>query len=60
MEWPPRMGAHCQADVLAISGRWNNHWSAFILILVLRCSAEPHPKYVAAGICLYFYLGMDY
>ena len=32
----------------------------FILSLVLRCLAEPHPKYVADGICLCFYLGMDY
>ena len=37
MEWPPRVCVHCLAEVLAISGRWNNHWSALISILVLRC-----------------------
>ena len=41
-------------------GRWNYHWSAFISILVLRCSIEPRPICVADGTCLHFYLGMDY
>ena len=31
---------------------------SIILILVLRCSTEPHPKCVADGICLHFYLGI--
>ena len=35
-------------------------WSAFILSLVLRCCTEPHPIYVADGICQYSCLGMDY
>ena len=41
-------------------GRWNYHWSAFISILVPRCSTEPHPICVADGTCLHFYSGMDY
>ena len=31
-----------------------------ILFYILWCLTEPHPKYVADGICLCFYLGMDY
>ena len=31
-----------------------------MLILVLRCYTEPHPRYVADGTCQYFYSGMDY
>ena len=34
--------------------------SVFMLILVLRCHAEPHPRYVADDTCLCFYSGMDY
>ena len=40
---------------------WSHMWlvllpqSASILILVLRCWAEPHPKYVADGTCQCFY-----
>ena len=41
------------ADVIAT-------WPAFILSLVLRCYTEPHPIYVADGICQYSCLGMDY
>ena len=32
---------------------------SLILHLVLRCLAEPHPRCVADGTCLHFYLGMD-
>ena len=32
----------------------------FNVIWVLRCYAEPHPKYVADGTCLHSCLGMDY
>ena len=31
----------------------------FTLVLVLRCYQEPHPIYVADGICQHFCLGMD-
>ena len=42
-------------------GRWNSHGVCFsMLILVLRCYAEPHPRYVANGTCLCFCSGMDY
>ena len=32
----------------------------FMLILVLRCYTEPHPRYMADGTCQCFYSGMDY
>ena len=42
-------------------GRWNSHRVCFLmLILVLRCYTEPHPRYVADGTCQYFYSGVDY
>ena len=58
--WNDHPGWMCLlAGVKAINGWWNYHRSALILGLVLRCLAEPHPKYVADGICQCFYLGMD-
>ena len=32
----------------------------FILVYILACSSESHPIYLADGICLYSYLGMDH
>ena len=60
MELPIRVGdvlGRCYNQV----GRWNSHRVSFffMLILVLRCYAEPHPKYVADDICQCFYSGMD-
>ena len=39
-------------QMLQPSGRWNGH--CIILILVLGCQTEPHPIYVADGICPHF------
>ena len=33
-------------------GRWNSH--CIMLFLVLGCQTEPHPIYVADGICPHF------
>ena len=47
------------ADVIT-TGQMLLPWVNIILILVLGCYTEPHPKYVADGIYQHFYLGMDY
>ena len=51
-------GGWCLADVIAMVDD-GIATSQLISILVLRCLTEPHPIYVADGICLHFYLGMD-
>ena len=62
------------ADVITTQGVYGVVWQVlkpivvdvittgqqFIVVLVLRCLTEPHPKCVADGICQYSYLGMDY
>ena len=57
-----RCYSHCRvvwlADVIA-SGRWKSHRVIFILVSVLRCQPEPHPKHVVDGIYPHFCLGMD-
>ena len=47
----------CQADVIALVA--DVIATGSILILVLCCWLEPHPRCEADGTCLCFYLGMD-
>ena len=54
-EWTHQGGGW---QMLQPSGRWNSH--CIILVLVLGCPPEPHPIYVADGICPHFYWGMDH
>ena len=60
-----RWNGHCRVGdgkwlMLLPLGRCYSPGSMIILILVLGCYTEPHPIYVADGICQHFCLGMDY
>ena len=47
-------------DVIRLCLLLYNICLLFILVLVLVTWPTPHPEYVAAGICQYFYSGMGH
>ena len=48
-----------ELPTVGVVGRCSSHWVNVLIAIQVFC-ARPHPKCVADGICLCFYLGMGH